>query len=362
MKVASFNCMGDMKNPFEFYNDFFETNFLSYANEMMKYKCHMTENKSIYLSEIDKDYTRQYSLYGVNYKQYIKDMFDPLFTLLKFKQQWYMYNNDIPDSSDWKININEKQNSIFSFDLELFQILRTSVYVCSSDLQKTLESFDAYFKIYAAKKTNIIQKVMEANADVICLQEFVPDVYSHMKLESMYNIHWDTNKKLCILFRQCPDFVEFLTIPSNFKMIGSVFPNFIIFNAHIKSTNFHLIYSYLEYIVDLQKTTQTSIILCIDTNAKPSQLSELIKATQEVNMFHINEDFISTCCKKRSYLQTQFHKADILDDSCKDFIFLNSNKSHLAMSNFKVEPAESILLPSQNHLSDHKLISCNIFT
>lgn len=161
--------MNNIKNPFEFKNDFFEDTFLSYANDLMVMKCNLTEKESIELSEIDKDYECPYSIFGVRWTQYMKDLFDPLFTETKFKTAWFLHNDRIPTSKHWAIDVVEKENQLFQFDLLLFTVLRTSIYVCGCSFQETKLLFDSYLQSFAEGNDKKIQKLIDQDPDIICL-------------------------------------------------------------------------------------------------------------------------------------------------------------------------------------------------
>lgn len=360
MKIATWNCMGKLQNPFEFYNSFFESSFLQYANECVMKKIKVSLNQSKHLSELDEYYIRPYSFYGSEFRSYFTDIFDTQFTELQFLKKWNELNAIVPDRDIWKIDESLKKVTLSEFDKQLFLIIRQSMYVGGYTYEAIIKKHEDYLKLFTTHNSvkHKYNKILSMDADIFCIQECSQELVSQFEGDKTYKIIYHPGYMLAILYKPFCKFIKRCNISASVKMIGAVFQNVIVYCAHAKSMSGLEICSHFKNEIRLGNTINTPFLLCVDSNVKTKEISALNEIMAQVHLYNTNTSSIytPTVIKMRSYLQCQLHKAWKNDTTCKDFIFYSKNNASYP----SVFPYDNSFLPNADHLSDHKIVCVNI--
>lgn len=77
------------------------------------------------------------------------------------------------------------------------------------------------------------------------------------------------------------------------------------------------------------------------------------------SIFPVAKEFITTS-KKRTNLQVQYHKADILDQETKDVIVTSMGLRDSKVETLLQKTCQDLLLPCEEHPFDHLAVSATI--
>ena len=84
-----------------------------------------------------------------------------------------------------------------------------------------------------------------------------------------------------------------------------------------------------------------------------------LNRVENFSIFPVAKEFITTS-KKRTNLQVQYHKADVLDQETKDVIVTNMGVRDCRVETLLQKACQDLLLPCEEHPFDHLAASATI--
>lgn len=128
--------------------------------------------------------------------------------------------------------------------------------------------------------------------------------------------------------------------------------NILLLSVHLSSKEhrFEQLKGMIAVLRQLSEKEQLKVIVGLDANQKVS-----------IGEFSIFPDFEAvTTAKKRTMMQFQFHKSDILVEEGKDYLISNFHLSRGKVETILQHEAVNQLLPNEEHPFDHFVVSAKI--